>query len=182
MGSGTSRGKRVAPACVTEITVSNRDENKIHSLTEDQRSFHPVKIPPFSNISQSQNRAQSDCHSEGHDSDFSADEDDLDEELGRVLAEYESPKGIFSKGKVSPKKSFIRSKTYGFCNITRKHNERDFHSSPHLQRPEQCEKPRLLLNSPEEVNKKINTRNILHLTAQCPDNAFQNVRLDQQNV
>lgn len=174
MGSGTSRGKKVAPACVTEITVSNRDENKIHSLTEDQRSFQPVKIPKFSNISQSQNRAQHDCHSEGHDSEFSADEDDLDEELDRVLAEYESPKGIFSKGKVSPKKSFIRSKTYGFCNFTRVHNERDFNSSPHLPRPAHCEKTRLQLNRPEEVNKKNNGPNFLHQTAHCPDYALHN--------
>ena len=173
MGSGTSRGKKVAPANVREITVLNRDDNIVHSLNEDKLPLQPVKIPTFSNFTLSQNMAKHDCHSEGHHSEFSADEDEIAEELDRVLSEYERPRGIFSKGTNSPKKSFIRSKTYGFCR--RVNHEREFNSSPHLPRLEHFEKESLACIRAGTVDKKN-----VHQTA-CPDSALRSVRAHLHN-
>ncbi|XP_068195400.1 uncharacterized protein [Antennarius striatus] len=106
MGSGTSRGKRVAPACVSEVSVTQTTTPK-----ENKRPFKPLHAIL-------RNGAQSDCHSEGHDSDFSREDDDMDGELDTVLADYEEP-----GRKNQLKKAAIRSKTYGLCHFSQKDDE-----------------------------------------------------------
>lgn len=119
MGSGTSRGKKVAPACVSEVNVT-KTTSKATSPKQDNRPFKPLKIHTM--LRNARNRAQPDCHSEGHDSDFSREEDDIDGELDTVMAEYEE-RGRDDVSKNPPKKAIIRSKTYGLCHFSRDDEE-----------------------------------------------------------
>ncbi len=112
MGSGTSRGKKVAPACVSEVTVAKTAAGA--SPKQNLRPFKPLKIHAI--LRNARNRAQPDCHSEGHDSDFSREDDDIDAELDTVLADYEE-RGEAAEEKTPPKKTVIRSKTYGLCHL-----------------------------------------------------------------
>ncbi|KAF7656631.1 hypothetical protein LDENG_00038680 [Lucifuga dentata] len=115
MGSGTSRGKKVAPACVNEVNVTKTTAS-VTPRKQDSRSFKPLKIHAI--LRNARNRAQPDCHSEGHDSEFSAEEADIDGGLGTVLVDYKE-QGRNSEQKTQPKKFFIRSKTYGLCHFSR---------------------------------------------------------------
>nr|XP_046220554.1 uncharacterized protein LOC124045304 [Oncorhynchus gorbuscha] len=140
MGSGSSRGKKVAPASVNEINSFRRHDNTVHVLKEERHLFKPLKITTSTNLSQSRNRAQQDCHSEGHDSEFSVEDDDIDVELNRVLQEYDN-RELRSKRKTYQTKPFIRSNTYGLCYSSRVHNESVFNSTPHWQSSELSEGP-----------------------------------------
>ncbi|CAB1335375.1 unnamed protein product [Coregonus sp. 'balchen'] len=140
MGSGSSRGKKVVPASVNETNSFKRDDSTVHVLKEERHLFKPLTIPKSTNLSQSRNRAQQDCHSEGHDSEFSAEDDDIDVELNRVLEEYDN-RELRSKRKTTQKKPFIRSKTYGLCHSNRVHNDSDFNSTPHSQSYEFSKRP-----------------------------------------
>ncbi|XP_070698717.1 uncharacterized protein [Pempheris klunzingeri] len=122
MGSGSSRGKKVAPACVTEVTETDAGT----SPKQDSRAFKPLKIHAI--LRTARNRAQPDCHSEGHDSDFSREDDDMDGELDTVLADYEE-RGRASVKKAPTKKTVTRSKTYGLCHFSQEEDE-DFSSAP----------------------------------------------------
>ena len=115
MGSGTSRGKRVAPACVTEVTKTSVG---VTSVPKPDR--RPFKIHAL--LRNARNRAQPDCHSEGHDSDFSREDEDIDGELDTVLADYEE-RGRESVKNNPPKKTVIKSKTYGLCHFSREDEE-----------------------------------------------------------
>ncbi|XP_037603100.1 uncharacterized protein LOC119474870 [Sebastes umbrosus] len=120
MGSGTSRGKRVAPACVSEVNVTKTTA----SPKQDSRPFKPLKIHAAI-LRNARNRAQpADCHSEGHDSDFSREDDDIiiDGDMDTVLQEYEE-RGRASVKKDPPKKTVIRSKTYGLCHFSQEDDE-----------------------------------------------------------
>ncbi|XP_035530144.1 uncharacterized protein LOC118337299 [Morone saxatilis] len=119
MGSGTSRGKKVAPACVSEVNVAKTAAGGT-SPKQDNSSFKPLKIHTV--LRNARNRAQPDCHSEGHDSDFSREDDDIDGELDTVLADYEE-RGRVSEKKNPPKKTVIRSKTYGLCHFSQEDAE-----------------------------------------------------------
>lgn len=123
MGTGTSRGKKVAPACVSEVTNTGTG---VTSPKPDSRPFKPLKIHTI--LRNARNRAQPDCHSEGHDSDFSGEDDDIDAELDTVLADYEERERASVK-KPPPKKTFIRSKTYGLCHFSQEDTEDDFSSA-----------------------------------------------------
>lgn len=103
MGSGTSRGKRVAPVCASDVTVAKTSPKRVN------RPFRSSKINAVL-----RNRAQPDCHSEGHDSDFSREDDDIDGEMNTELADYEK-RGWASAKKSPPKKTAVRSRTYGLC-------------------------------------------------------------------
>ncbi|KAG9336904.1 hypothetical protein JZ751_002393 [Albula glossodonta] len=85
MGSGGSRGKKIAPASVTEVTIYRpKKDGSERDQKGDGPSVKPFKIQKLANFSRSWNRARPDCHSEGHDSDFSLDDDDdIDVELDR---------------------------------------------------------------------------------------------------
>lgn len=110
MGSGTSRGKRVAPACASDVTVAKAAAGT--SPKQVNRPLKPSKIHAI--LRNARNRAQPDCHSEGHDSDFSREDDDMDGEVNTVLADDET-RGWASAKKSPPKKTAIRSRTYGLC-------------------------------------------------------------------
>lgn len=112
MGSGTSRGKKVAPACVSEVKVTNTAAGS--SPKQDNHPFKPLKIHAI--LRNARNRAQHDCHSEGQDSDFSREDDDIDGELDTVLADYEE-RGEAAVNQNPPKRAVIRSKTYGLCHL-----------------------------------------------------------------
>lgn len=112
MGSGTSRGKKVAPACVSEVTVTKTAAGT--SPKQNNRPFKPLKIHAI--LRNARNRAPPDSHSEGHDSDFSREDDDIDGELDTVLADCEEREEANVR-KNSPKKTVIRSKTYGLCHL-----------------------------------------------------------------
>uniref|UniRef100_UPI003AAD0119 uncharacterized protein n=1 Tax=Centroberyx gerrardi TaxID=166262 RepID=UPI003AAD0119 len=149
MGSGTSRGKKVAPARVGEVNVTKRDAT-VTSPKHDSRSFKPLTL--HAHLRNCRNRAQLDCHSEGHDSEFSAEDEDIDAGLDPVLTDYED-QGRASKRKNPPKKSFIRSKTYGLCNFSRVHTDDDF-NSPQSPASETAEEPRGSHGGSGDVNKR----------------------------
>lgn len=128
MGTGTSRGKRVAPACVSEVNVTKTGSG-VSSPKQDSRSFKPLKIHTI--LRSARNRAQPDCHSEGHDSNFSGEEDDIDGELDTVLADYEERQRDSVK-KTPAKKTFVRSKTYGLCHFSQEDAEEEFISAPRV--------------------------------------------------
>ncbi|KAM4625858.1 uncharacterized protein ACJ7VT_004155 [Polymixia lowei] len=151
MGSGTSKGIKVAPACVGEINASKRDAD-VGTPKQERR---PLKTPKFTNATDSRNPARPDRHSEGRDSDVSAEDDDVDAELDRVLADYKDREKV-SKVTNSAKKSFIRSKTYGLCNFRRVHADDDFNSTPQLPTSPIGEEPRGPDSDSVDVNKKIN--------------------------
>ncbi|XP_028251686.1 uncharacterized protein LOC114427695 [Parambassis ranga] len=139
MGTGTSRGKKVAPACVSEVNVTKAGAGVI-SPKQDNSSFKPLQIHTI--LRNARNRAQPDCHSEGHDSDFSAEDDDG--ELDTVLNSYEERERTSVK-KTPAKKTFIRSKTYGLCHFRQEEAEDDS-SSPRVSHKA----------SSQDVNKKSN--------------------------
>ncbi|XP_036398630.1 uncharacterized protein LOC118787245 [Megalops cyprinoides] len=140
MGSGSSRGKKVAPASVTEVNVYRTEKDSPEcNQKENDRLFKSFKIQKLTDLSRSWGRTRPDCHSEGHDSEFSADDDeDIEAELDRVMAEYESRRYRSSKG--SQKNSFTRCKTSGFFNSRRVYSGGDFKSTPQFSNSEQPER------------------------------------------
>lgn len=147
MGSGTSRGKKVAPACVSELNVTKTTAG-VTSPKQDSRPFKPLKIHAI--LRNARNRAQPDCHSEGQDSDFSREDEDIDRELDTVLADYEE-RGRASVKMNPPKKTVIRSRTYGLCHFNREDDE-DINSAG-LSR---AEEPRGSHGGSRDVNKRSN--------------------------
>ncbi|XP_010795879.1 uncharacterized protein isoform X1 [Notothenia coriiceps] len=139
MGSGTSRGKKVAPACVGEVKGTKSTSGET-SPKQESRPFKPLKIQSI--LRNARNRAQPECHSEGHDSDFSREEDDIDGEMDTVIAGYEEREKTSVK-KTPPKKIVIRSKTYGLCPFSQE-DEEDFSS----------EEPRGSHGGSGDVNKR----------------------------
>uniref|UniRef100_A0A1A7XHS8 Uncharacterized protein n=1 Tax=Iconisemion striatum TaxID=60296 RepID=A0A1A7XHS8_9TELE len=124
MGSGASRGKKVAPACVTEINVTKT--GPVASSKLDRGPFKQIKTRTA--LRNARNRAQPDNFSKAHGSDFSGDED------GAVLADEEDRKRVFVK--ISPpKRTFIRSKTYGLCHFSQEDNEDANGSSKRSEKP-----------------------------------------------
>ncbi|KAM3595136.1 uncharacterized protein V6R79_018753 [Siganus canaliculatus] len=121
MGSGTSRGKKVAPACVSEVNVTKKAVGK-SSSKQNHHPFRPLKIHAV--LRNARHRAQPGCHSEGQDSDLSREDDDIDTELDTVVADYNDR---VSAKKTVPKKTVIRSKTYGLCHGGQE-DEEDFSS------------------------------------------------------
>ncbi|XP_020482093.1 uncharacterized protein [Labrus bergylta] len=146
MGSGTSRGKRVAPACVSEVNVAKAAGA---SPKQDSRAFKPLKIHGI--LRNARNRAQPDSHSEGHDSDFSREDDDVDAELDTVLAD-DDERDRASVKRDLPKKAAMRSKTYGLCHFRQDDEEEDL--------------------SPKDVNKRSNDA-VTHFRKNTPASACQ---------
>ncbi|KAG7511209.1 hypothetical protein JOB18_043674 [Solea senegalensis] len=120
MGSGPSRGKKVAPACVSEVNVTQTTAG-VTSRKRDCGPFKPLKIHAV--LRNARNRAQQDCHSEGPDSDLSGEDDDAavvdDGEVDTVHADDDE-----SARKPPTKKTFVKSsKTYGLCHFSRADTE-----------------------------------------------------------
>lgn len=101
MGSGTSRGKKVAPACVREVRMSKAGGAGVHPSQEARGPLSQHKVQPES-------------HSEGPHSD-----DDTDGPSVR---------------KTSPRRTFIRSKTYGLCPFSGGDTEDEASCSPRVPR------------------------------------------------
>lgn len=116
MGSGTSRGKKVAPACVGEVNAAKTAAGA--APKQDSGPFKPLKIHAI--LRNTRNRARPDRHSEGRDSDLSREDEDVDGELDTVLAECEERGGA---KKNPPKKAVVRSRTYGLCHFSQEEDE-----------------------------------------------------------
>nr|XP_020446813.1 uncharacterized protein LOC109955215 [Monopterus albus] len=149
MGSGTSRGKKVAPACVSEVNMS---KTTVTASKQDSHPFKPLRIHAI--LRNARNRAPPDRHGEGHDSDFSREGDSIDRDLDTVLADYEKEK--VSAKKTAPMKTIMKSKTYGLCHFSREDTEEDVPSTPRLREPERAEEPRGSRSGPGDVNKRNN--------------------------
>ncbi|XP_062253867.1 uncharacterized protein LOC133962331 [Platichthys flesus] len=150
MGSSPSRGKKVAPACVSEVTVTKTTAG-VPSPKQDSRIFKPLKI--HAALRNARNRAQQDCHSQGPDSDYSGEDEDIDAELDTVLADYEERERTKVK-KPPPKKTFVKSKTYGLCHLGREDTEDEVSAAPRLSASGGSEEPRVPRGGAEDVNKR----------------------------
>ncbi|KAM6917786.1 uncharacterized protein PEZ65_013540 isoform 1-T1 [Lycodopsis pacificus] len=155
MGSGTSRGKKVAPACVSEVNVTQTTAGVTYPK-QDSRPFKPLKIHAI--LRNARNRAQPDCHSEGHDSDFSREDDDIDGEMDTFLTDCKE-RGRATVKTNHPKKTVIRSKTYGLCHFSQEDDE-DLSSAPRSR----AEEPRGSHGGSRDVNKRSGDA----LTPACP--------------
>ncbi|KAG7224126.1 hypothetical protein INR49_019861 [Caranx melampygus] len=134
MGSGPSK-KKVAPACVSEVNATKIAAG-VTSHKQDSRPFKPLKIHAI--LANARNRAPADCHSEGHDSDFSAEDDDVDGELDTALKDYDER----SVKKNGPKKTFVKSRSYGLCHFSREDTEDELGTAPRARAPGRAEGPR----------------------------------------
>lgn len=147
----------------------------VTSPKQQSRAFKPLKIHTI--LRTARNRAPQDCHSEGHDSEFSGEDDDIDGELlDTVMADYEERERASVK-KHSSKKTFIRSKTYGLCHFSREDVDDDLSSTPPLKAMGTAEESHTSHGEPRDVNKKSNdafTHSGKH-TPQGPDQ--HNVRI-----
>ncbi|XP_077477570.1 uncharacterized protein LOC144090125 [Stigmatopora argus] len=109
MGSGTSRGTRVAPA---GLGAEAKPAKKASSSAK-RDAFDALR-------SLASRRAPVDCHSAGNDSDLSGDEDEdadteiADDEEGRAAVRRRC-----KKNPAPSKKVFTRSRTYGLCHFSR---------------------------------------------------------------
>lgn len=172
MGSGTSRGKKVAPACVSEVNVTKTAAG-VTSPKQQSRAFKIHTI-----LRNARNRAPPDCHSEGHDSEFSGEDDDIDGEmLDTVMAEYEERERTSVK-KHPSKKTFIRSKTYGLCHFSREEADDDLSSAPPLKETGTDEETRGGSHGgPRDVNKRSNDAFTHFRKHTPPDPGQHNVRI-----
>ncbi|XP_022606372.1 uncharacterized protein LOC111225648 [Seriola dumerili] len=151
MGSGPSK-KKVAPACVSEVNVTKTTAG-VTSPKQDSHPFKPLKI--HATLRNARNRARPDCHSEGHDSDFSGEDDDVDGELDTVLKDYEELERLSVKKNIT-KKSFMKAKTYGLCHFSREDTEDDVSSAPRSRASGRAEEPRGSHGGSRDVNKRSN--------------------------
>ncbi|XP_041105386.1 uncharacterized protein LOC121315397 isoform X2 [Polyodon spathula] len=135
MGSGSSRGKNMSSGLQKGDRMyrnkKERNGGRGSDPKEEKRLYKSYKIQ------QLPDRSGLGCHSEGHDSDVSIDEDEdcLDVKIDRVLAEYES-RDFYSSRK-HKNNSFIRSNTYSFCNSRQVYKGSDFNSMPYIQKVDQ---------------------------------------------
>lgn len=104
MGSGTSRGKKVAPACASPNASPRR----------------PFKPPQIQEILR--NARNRDCRGEARDSDSSREDDDIEGETDTVQEKCKQ-RGWDSAKRNPTKKSAIRSKTYGLCHSNQEDEE-----------------------------------------------------------
>ncbi|XP_074547330.1 uncharacterized protein LOC141806010 [Halichoeres trimaculatus] len=165
MGSGTSRGKRVAPADDSEVIVAKK---AVTAPKQDSHAFKPLKIHAI--LRNARNRAQPDNHSEGHDSDFSREDENIDAELDTVLAEYEERERASVK-KNPPKKAVIRSKTYGLCHFGQEEEE-EFSSAPEPLESGGDAGPRGSHGGSGDVNKRSNDA-FTHFKKHAPASPIQ---------
>ncbi|XP_055361792.1 uncharacterized protein LOC114848230 isoform X2 [Betta splendens] len=108
MGSGTSRGKRVAPARGSDadarpasgVAASGPDEPKVRAAARNERSR---ALPP-------------ECHSDGHDSDASAEDD---------AGDGDADAGVEERRRTRPPRK-AKARTYGLCHFSREDAEDDF--------------------------------------------------------
>lgn len=107
MGSGSSRGKKVAPACVSEVRVSKAGGTAVHPSTQAGRPFSQHKV----------HCAQPESRGEGPHSD-----DDTDRRGAPVR-------------KTPPRRTFTRSRTFGLCPFSGGDTEDEPSCPPQLEEP-----------------------------------------------
>ncbi|KAK1171852.1 hypothetical protein AOXY_G6777 [Acipenser oxyrinchus oxyrinchus] len=140
MGSGSSRWKNISSGLQKEdhmyINKKERHGGNCSDPKEETCLYKSYKIQPLPDLTKPRSRSGLGCHSEGHDSDFSIDdEDSLDGEIDRVLAEYEG-RDFYSSRK-HKNNSFVRSNTYSFCNSRQVYKGSDFNSMTYIQKVDQ---------------------------------------------
>ncbi|XP_026196301.1 uncharacterized protein LOC113148739 [Anabas testudineus] len=164
MGSGTSRGKKVAPASVSEVNVTKTATRSDTSPKLESPPFKPLEIRAM--LRDARNSARPpDCHSEGRDSDFSGEDDDG--VVDTVLADYEKCEGVSVKDP-PPKKTLIKSRTCGLCHFSREDAEDDFGSAAQLRASGGVEEPRGSCGGSRDVNKRSNDA-FTHFKKHTPD-------------
>lgn len=126
MGSGNSRGKKVAPASETDADDVNTD-----SVPADGNNIslvEPFRVTACTNLSLVRKKTRPDCQSEGQNSEWSTD---LEGELDEMNAESDGKESNANK-RSSVKKQFFSSKTFGLCNYIRVQNDKHVASTHQL--------------------------------------------------
>ncbi|KAM4723766.1 uncharacterized protein FYW61_014461 [Anableps anableps] len=108
MGSGTSRGKKVAPACVSEVRVSKAGGAAVHPSQQATGPLNQHKV----HCAQPEGHGEEGAHSDG----------DTDGQRASVR-------------RTSPRRTFTRSKVYGLCPFSGEDNEDETSCSPQLEEP-----------------------------------------------
>ncbi|XP_061700570.1 uncharacterized protein LOC133513639 [Syngnathoides biaculeatus] len=123
MGSGTSRGTKVAPAGLGEAKLAKKASSSVVSSKRD--AFDALRI-------HARRRAPVDCHSAGHDSEISGDgdgdeDDDADADVELDAGYGEAVDAGRRRGKKNPvsKRAFMRSRTYGLCHFSSKDQDEE---------------------------------------------------------
>nr|XP_057946027.1 uncharacterized protein LOC131140011 [Doryrhamphus excisus]XP_057946028.1 uncharacterized protein LOC131140011 [Doryrhamphus excisus] len=126
MGSGTSRRTKVAPAGLSEANKAAKTTAAVSTSKHTARAFHLLRI-------HARRRAPpSDCHSAGHDSELSGDDDDVDPDLDAVLAGYEEEDMVVEERKrTCVKKCSKRSRTYGLCHFSSREEDEGQQGASH---------------------------------------------------
>ncbi|XP_049595795.1 uncharacterized protein [Syngnathus scovelli] len=109
MGSGTSRGTKVAPAGLGEGKPAKKTSSSGAPSKKD--AFDALRV-------HARRRSPMDCHSAGHDSQLSGDDDDADAELDSFGEAEEAVRRRGKKNQGASKKAFTRSRTYGLCHFS----------------------------------------------------------------
>lgn len=165
MGSGPSRGKKVAPACVSEVNGTKTSAG-VTSPKHDWHPFNPLRIHGV--LRTARNRPLPDCHSEGPESDFS--DEDADRELEAVLADYDDTDSV---KKPAAKKHFLRSRTYGLCHFSGEDTEDEGVPGPRVRAGAgRGEEPRGSHPGPTDVNIRSNDA-FTRLKTRAPARATQ---------
>ncbi|XP_071354782.1 uncharacterized protein [Trachinotus anak] len=151
MGSGPSK-KKIAPACVSEVNMTKTAAGAT-SPKQEGRSFKPLRV--HAALRNARSRAQPDRHSEGRGSDLSAEDDDTDGELDAARKDYGERERVSAK-KNPPRKTFMKSKTYGLCHFSREDTEDELSSAPRPRESERAEEPRGSQGGSGHVNKRNN--------------------------
>ncbi|XP_062379247.1 uncharacterized protein LOC134067813 [Sardina pilchardus] len=126
MGSGKSRGKKVAPASETDADEVNNDSEQAEG--NNKSSVEPLRVQAYTNLSLANKKTHPDCQSEGQNSEWSTD---LEGELEEILAESNEQKTNLNKDS-SVRKQFFSSKTFGLCNYIRMRNDKHVASTHQL--------------------------------------------------
>ncbi|KAL2098801.1 hypothetical protein ACEWY4_005281 [Coilia grayii] len=129
MGSGNSRGKKVAPASETDTADDSAqvDRKRVSSV-------EPRRVQPCTDLGLLHKKMPPDSRSDGQ---YSESSTDLEGELDEILAESDCQESRVNK-KNSAKKHFFSSKTFGLCNYIRVRNDEDVTSTdqmPHVAGP-----------------------------------------------
>lgn len=109
MGSGKSRGKRVAPASETDAV----DNESVKADEDNKNSVEPFRVRASTSLANK--NTHPDWQSEGQHSEWSTD---LEGELEEILADSDEQKSHENKGS-SVKKRFFSTKTFSLCNYIR---------------------------------------------------------------
>ncbi|CAG5866562.1 unnamed protein product [Menidia menidia] len=171
MGTGTSRGKKVAPVCVSELNVTKTGSAIASPKQDDPTQFRSLEAPTA--VSSVRKSARPDGSSVGHGAHSAGEDNCADRELETVLADYEECESVSVK-KTYKKRSFVKSKKYGLCHFRQDDTESDVSSAPPQRTSGGAEEPRVSPAVPKDVNKRSNlafthSREHNNTTKACPN-------------